>query len=195
MVNPPNLPLRAGSSGPFVDWLHWLRNLTYFAGFKRIWAAEQGPSPITVPDAGGGTPGTEVLEQQIEWTADDYAMAGQLHYIVLARCVFNYAPAPAALPGILLMNLNTEAAGAGYLTSVHTWYSFTNPSGTGQFDTHNQTFGAWMLKFGDFPVFAVGQNRFVLGIGNPAVGADIYAQNAELLIAELATPPGTLFTP
>jgi hypothetical protein len=187
--------VRTGESGPFLDWLYWLRNLTYFAGFKRIWTAQQTGSPITIPDGGSGTPGTEVLDQEIEWTAEDYAIAGQLHYIVLARCVFNTAPAPAALPGVLLMNLNTEAAGAGFLTTAHTWNSFTSPSGTGQFDTRGQTFGAWMLKFGDFPVFAVGQNRFSLGIGNPAAGADIYAQNAELLIAELATPPGTLFTP
>lgn len=190
----PNIRVRCGSDGPFLNWLYWLRNLTYFAGFKRIWTAEQTGSPITIPDTGAVEPGTEVLYQDVEWTDDDYAIAGQIHYAAFARCVFNTAPAPAAFPGVLNLNLNAAPAG-GSVSTVHTWPSFTSPSGSGQYDTRGQTFGAWLLKFGDFPAFAVGSNRFALAVSNPAAGADVYAQNAELLLAEIACPPGMLFTP
>ena len=194
MSRPPNLPLRAGPSGPPVDWQFWLRNLAYFAGFRRLWAAQQSPTPITVPDAGSGTPGTEVLYEDVEWTDAEADIAGLLHYVVFARCVFNVAPAPAALPGPLLLNLNMAAAG-GSVNTMHTWYCFTSPSGTGVFDTRGQASGAWLFKYGDFVPFAVGYNRIALGVGNPAAGADIYAQNAELLIGEIACPGGNLTTP
>lgn len=190
----PNIPLRAGPSGPLVDWLYWLRNLTYFAGFKRIWTAEQTGSPVDVPTP-TAMPGLEVLHQDVDWTADDYAIAGQLHYLVLARLVFNTSPPPLAYPGQLRANLNVTPAG-GVLSTVHTWYTWATPiDPPASFSVGGDTFGTWFMQFGKFPALAVGANRFALALANPAAGNGVYVQNAELSIAELACPPGMLSTP
>jgi len=109
--------------------------------------------------------------------------------------VFNTSPPPLAYPGQLRGNLNVTPAG-GVLSTVHTWYTWATPlNPPADFSVGGDTFGAWLMQSGKFPALAVGANRFALAVGNPIAGNGVYVQNAELSVAEIACPPGTLSTP
>jgi hypothetical protein len=192
MLNPPNLPLRAGPSGPPVDWLYWLRNLTGFAGFKRLWFNEQVGLTVDVPESTPATPGVEQIAVDVEWTADDVSLTGQMAYFVLARWAWINTAAPAAYPGAIVCNLNADPAGGStaILKSLTGTTVPTNPGG--DFNCAGDVTSFRLMGIGDYPTFAQGTNRFWLGVGNPNPAQAIRAQSCQLLVAEMATPPGNL---
>jgi len=192
-MRPPNIPLRAGPSGPLVDLAYYLYNLNGFIAPKRLWYVEQS-GVVSVPKSTAATPGVEVLSIDVEWSSADAARTSQLAYGAWAFFAGQSPTQPAGYPSVLVGNLNAQPAG-GALTTPQSWTMSVIPLNFGvDFTFRSDLTGVWLGKFGDFDDFVEGTNRFALGLGNPDPTQDVDAVSCSLLIAEFVSIPTAIYT-
>ena len=190
MVNPPNLPLRAGSSGPFVDWGDWLRNLYKNVQVRRLFLDEDADSHGVA--TGVVLPGTEVAGVDVEWSAADAAITGQLSYLMFGSFQFGPLGGAAGYANVVQLAFNVTPAGGvpEYVRTVSTRPIPLNPgqdfSFAGDISAH------WLAVALSFTNFVQGTNRIWLGATNANPGNSISVTKGCLIVAELACPPGNL---
>ena len=188
----PNIRMRAGSDGPFVD-LGWqLRNLSKNVQVRRLFFDEDAGSYGVA--AGTAVPGTEVAGVDVEWSADDAAITAQLNYAMWGS--FQFGPvqpgSPTAYPGPVQLTFNVTPAGgiSEIVRSVTTRAIPLNPGVDftfwGDVATHNLSVAL------SFTNFVQGTNRIWLGAANPNAGSIISVSKGCLLVAELASQPASI---
>ncbi|HUX77943.1 MAG TPA: hypothetical protein VMY40_15025 [Anaerolineae bacterium] len=179
----PNIPLRAGGSGPLVNLTTYLNQLAGFVAVRRVWT-DRGAGAVIVP-AETVPPGVAIASVDVEWTAEEVALADRLAYLCIVYASSYNVGSPSAYPQFIQTSLSVTAAG-GAPQSVLA-------------ETQNQgrlapgvdfTFRAWgsfprLLTGGNFPAFALGTNVLATAINNPGDAEDITAGVCNILVAEL----------
>jgi hypothetical protein len=186
----PNIRLRAGGSGPFVD-LGWqLRNLFKNVQVRRFWYDLQTPAlDVTVPTH---APGALVASVDVEWSEDDASITGSLNYLALLWMQIGSPGVSTAYPIDPGAVLNMEPAG-GAAQSVREFDCDAIPANPGQdYNFNGDVTGFHLAKALSFTNFVQGTNRIWLGAANNTGTQTIQVKEAALLVAELATAPNNI---
>ena len=186
----PNIRMRAGSDGPFVD-LGWqLRNLDKNVQVRRFWYDVQTPFiEVTVPSA---APGVLVASVDVEWSADDASITGSLSYLVLLWMQIGTAGVATSYPVDPTAVLNMEPQ-LGTPDSVRQFDCDAIPSKPGvDYTIQGDVTGFHLAEALSFTNFVQGTNRIWVGAKNTAGTQAYNVREAALLVAELATGPNNI---
>ena len=118
MSNPvtPQIPLRAGPSGPLINLAGYLEALDGFVAVRRVWLRRQAGDLAVSP--GTTTPGTTIDSMTVPYTAEEIALqtARRLFYLVLGTMHANEGVEPDAFPTGISSVLNWQPAGGAVST-------------------------------------------------------------------------------
>lgn len=165
---PPNIPLRAGPSGPLVNLASLLENLDGLISIRRIWNGLGHGFDLPVNSV---VPGTDIIDFDIVWGAEEVALGAQ-NRLAYVGFMYGAAEAPQLRPGYpsqLLLVHNWRAAEAVAWTTLQTMVMPVHVTGEEpEEDVYNAHAGFSFLRRpnDNAPPFVIGTNRTALSIAN-----------------------------
>jgi len=183
-MQPPNIPLRAGPSGPFVNLATYLAATDGLVVVRRVWSESCAGAEQTIA-GGSGPPGTDVAVADVVWTAEEWALRARLHYLIIWTAIVRANNA--GYPTFVQACMHWEPAGGPNVAITNPTIQMvgTNQGSQEDFACVGELSYAALMRFGYPPPLSVGTNRIGLNISSSVGGDDIIQQYSSCVVAEL----------
>lgn len=192
-MQPPNIPLRAGPSGPLVNLTTYLNQLSGFIALRRLWCFRLS-SQLTIP-AGSTPPGVRLCLADVTWAAEEVALAARLKYLCLGEAQLHSISQPDAYPSGVFGHLAIQTPSIAQ-TPIFTETPTLVPIGGDE----SYDFVSWFTTYAVFEgiggtvnnPFEVGTNVLSLNVANAGAGQDLLVYDASFICAELVSDAGQI---
>lgn len=198
-MQPPNIPLRLGPSGPPAN----IPAILADAGLltvRRVWNVGTGLGNVTIPAETSANDTPNLGGTDIVWTAEDEANGDNIAYLVLATLVAMNVPDPSALPGAIVANIRIKGVAdpaPGYNVNNFQMPLIAVASPAGDYDFVARASFSCLVRNAYGPNFSEGVNHIAVDITNLAPGEAIQTvgQASSFTIIELVGPATLVLGP